>query len=235
MRNKKDKNKNNSVHYNCRYSDSISDKNNFKCIDCDSPNLRKNEKNSKKKDITLKKRKYGELIIENNNLNKKIKVKSRIKNLDNLKDKSTKNKNNIITYNNIFKKEKKDVKNYYNRIEKHKINTSASIYKTIDKIHKNYFISKKKRIMESNKSYNNISALTKRKSYIVPSIKARKRKQESKEKSLKNDNTILNEENKILFISHLIESKQIEYLKNYEKYKSDSKDKLIKKNKKKIN
>ena len=237
MKIKIDKNKNNWVQYKFRYSDSVNDKNNIYFFDCNNSNIMNKEKFPKKKEIILKKRKYGDLIIDTNNLEKKMQIKPYIKNYDNIRDKSTKNKNNIIIYNNLFKNENKDKLNFYNKVEKHKINTSASINKTIDKIKKNYFYSKNKKNIEDNKSINNISNLTKRKSYVVPSIKVKKRKKVSKEKKIRNEtniNTIYNEENKMLFISHLIESKQIEYLKNYEKYRNDSKDKLIKKNKKKM-
>ena len=220
MKIKIDKNKNNWVQYKFRYSDSVNDKNNIYFFDCNNSNIMNKEKFPKKKEIILKKRKYGDLIIDTNNLEKKMQIKPYIKNYDNIRDKSTKNKNNIIIYNNLFKNENKDKLNFYNKVEKHKINTSASINKTIDKIKKNYFYSKNKKNIEDNKSINNISNLTKRKSYIVPSIKVKKRKKVSKEKKIRNEtniNTIYNEENKMLFISHLIESKQIEYLKNYEK------------------
>ena len=230
------KKKNNSVQY--KYDDSINDKNiNFKFTECNSSLEKDKSKNkNKKKEFILKKKKYGEIIIENNNFKKKSKTKPNIESIHNLKEKSTKNKNknNIIIYNNLLKNGGNRSSKDYEIIKKHKINNSISTNKTLDKMHINHFILQKKKNIGNSKSNNNISNLTKRKSYRVPSIKVKKRTKEEKEDKKRNENNIFIEENKHIFMSNLIENKQIEYLKDYEKHKIDSKDKLIKNNEKKI-
>ena len=209
----------------------------------------KNNKN-KKKETKLKKKKFGEIVLYHNNLNKNIDINSNLDYIDNLKEKSTKNKNKIIIYNNIFKNEKNRNINYFSKIEKHKIDTSVNKSLNLDKVHiikNNSYSQKRNKKIDHSKLNDNMSNLTKRKSYLVPSIRAKKKKKDKekekererekeKEKEDKNKNeiNIYNEENKQLYMSHLIESKQIEYLKDYEKYKNDFKDKLIKNNEKKI-
>ena len=205
----------------------------------------KSNKN-KKKETKLKKKKFGEIVLYNNNLNKNIETNSNLDYIDNLKEKSTKNKNKIIIYNNIFKNEKNRNINYFSKIEKHKIDTSVNKSLNLDKIQiikNNSYSQKRNKKIDHSKLNDNMSNLTKRKSYLVPSIRAKKtkkdkekerEKEKEKEDKTKNEINIYNEENKQLYMSHLIESKQIEYLKDYEKYKNDFKDKLIKNNEKKI-
>ena len=226
-----DKEKNNTIQYKyCnRHTDSV---NNNRYTDCNN-SLNMIKKN-KKREFILKKKKYGELKLENNNLNNKLRIKTNINTIDNAKEKSTKNKNNIIIYNNIFKNIKNWNDQYYDKLEKHKIDTSVSINKTLDKIHKNKNFSQKINKMKINKSNNNISNLTKRISYIVPSIKVKRKNKEDKKDKKRNKNIIYNDESKQLFMSNLIENKQIEYLKNYEKHKIDFKERIIKNNEKKI-
>ena len=237
------KTKNNSVQYKNNNSIVNFKKNNLNITNNNNNiNFGKTYRN-KKNEMILKKRKYGEMMIDNNNLKKKNEIYTYKEQLDKTKENSTKNKNNnIIIYNNLFKNEKS--RKHYNKIEKHKIETSINKAVNLDKINltKNNSHSKRRNNNENSKINNNVSNLSKRKSYIVPSIKVKKRKieekvkekEKEKEKENINENILYNKENKQIFVSHLIESKQIEYLKDFEKYKNDCEDKLIKNNEKKI-
>ena len=236
-------NKNNSVH-SLRNNSFNFKKNSLNSTNYNNEqNLMKKCKN-KKKEIILKKRKYGEIIIDNNNIQgKNIEFKSKIDNLINLRGKTTKNKNNnIIIYNNLLKKEKNRKNKYYSKIEKFKIDSAINKTVNLGKININKNSShsnKRKKNTENNISKNNISNLSKRRNYIVPLIKVKKRKkgennENELEEKIRNESNLFCEDSKQLFMSHLIESKQIEYLKDYEKYRSDSKGKLLKNNEKKI-
>ena len=223
------KNPNNSMHYKCYNSINIETINNINNNNLNkSSSVNKKEKNKKN---LIKKEQYGEFTIENHNTNKNTKMQLNLECIKKIKERSTKNKNKIIIYNNIFPNMKKRNNKYYSKIEKYKIDFSKT--KTMDKLNKiNSHSHNKYNNNENSKINNDISNLSKRKSYIVPSIRAKKKKIEiKKEKSKK---YIDEEEHKQLFMSHLIESKQIEYLKDFEKYKIDFKDRLIKSNEKKI-
>ena len=235
-------NKNNSVGSRSNNSANLK-KNNLNFTNYNNaPNLIKKLKN-KKKEIILKKRKYGEIIIDNNNKDKNTDFKSKILDLDNQREKTTKNKNNnIIIYNNLFKKENNRNNKNYSKISKYKIDSSINKTVNLGKININKSSSHSKRRnnkIETNINKNNISNLSKRKNYIVPLIKVKKKKKEEKkdnevEEKIRNESNTFCDDSKQLFMSHLIESKQIEYLKDYEKYKIDFKDKLLKNNEKKI-
>ena len=219
------KDKNNSVQLEPRSNNSIHTKANklkFKNNNSNSTILLKINKNIKKENI-LKKRNYGEIKIESSFMDK-----------DKDKDKIniSKNKNKIITYNNqVNNGNNKRNKKFYSKICKYKIETSINNTLNLDKKKKVNSLSKN---INNDKTSYNVSNLTKRRSYIVPSIKAKKRKKEEKKSLNPKDTCFYTEEKKQLFMSYLIESKQIEYLKDYEKYKVNFKDKLIKKNEKKI-
>ena len=224
------KDKNNSVQLEPRSNNSIYTKENklkFKNNNSNSTILLKINKNIKKENI-LKKRNYGEIKIESSFMDK-----DKGKEKDKDKINTSKNKNNkIITYNNqVNNGNNKRNKKYYSKICKYKIETSINNTLNLDK--KKKVNSHSKNVNNDKTSYN-VSNLTKRRSYIVPSIKTKKRKKEEKKSLNPKDDCFYTEEKKQLFMSHLIESKQIEYLKDYEKYKVDFKDKLIKKNEKKI-
>ena len=227
------KNKNNSMQYKCYNSINVESSNNIIFNNSNKTNksssLNKREKNKK----ILEKNKYGE-ILENNNLNKNLKIHQNLEYIRKIKEKSTKNKNNIIIYNNIFQNKKKRNIRRYSKIEKYRIDSTKN--KTIEKIIKNnsHTYNKYKNIDNSKINNDDTSNLSKRKSYVVASIMAKKKKKIEIKKNYKNINDKEEEDNKQLFMSHLIESKQIEYLKNFEKYKIDFKDKLIKYNEKKM-
>lgn len=226
--NKFKKDKNNSVQLEPRSNNSIHTKTNkikFKNKNSNSTILLNINKNIKKENI-LKKRNYGEIKIESSFMEKE-----RDKDKDKDKINTSKNKNKIITYNNEVNNANKRNKKYYSKICKYKIETSINNTLNLDK---KKIINSHSKKMNNEKMNYNVSNLTKRRSYIVPSIKVKKRKKEEKKSLNAKDDCFYTEEKKQLFMSHLIESKQIEYLKDYEKYKVDFKDKLIKINEKKI-
>ena len=104
--------------------------------------------------------------------------------LDNQREKTTKNKNNnIIIYNNLFKKENYRNNKNYCKIEKYKIDSSINKTVNFGKININKSSSHSKRRnnkIETNINKNNISNLSKRKNYMVPLIKVKKKKKEEK-------------------------------------------------------
>ena len=223
------KDKNNSVQLEPRSNNSISTKAKklkFKNNNSNSTILLKINKNIKKENI-LKKRNYGEIKIESSFLDKNIDINKDKSNTS----KNINNRNKIITYNNEVKNGNKRNKKYYSKICKYKIETSVNNTLNLDKKKK---VNSHLKNINKEKANNNVSNLTKRRSYIVPSIKVKKRIKEEKKTLNTKDDCFYTEEKKQLFMSHLIESKQIEYLKDYEKYKVDFKDKLIKINEKKI-
>ena len=183
----------------------------------------------------MKKRKYTEFKIDNSVIDKdknKARSKEHYIQTDNLKEKPKKNKNNI---NDDADTEKLRNTKYYNKINKYKIEPSANSNRlNNDKTNRNTHSKNRNKNIDSSNINKNLSNLTKRKTYVVPSVKIKKKKKEEKENKIIKENNIYTEENKQLFMSHLIESKQIEYLRDYEKYKVDFKDKLIKTNEKKI-
>lgn len=124
------------------------------------------------------------------------------------------------------------------------INTSNNI----NKIQENIKTEKKMSTLKkkSKKKYNintdinskhNISSFDKRKKYIVPIVKHKKKKKLEKRKEKKKD--IESEKNileiKEILASNLIKNKQIEYLRDYQKYIDDYNNKIYKNNEKKFN
>ena len=85
---------------------------------------------------------------------------------------------------------------------------------------------------------NNISSFDKRKKYIVPIIKHKKKKKKKENKKLEKKKDIEKEkkiiENKEILTSNLIKNKQIEYLRDYQKYMDEFNNKLYKDNEKKF-
>ena len=85
---------------------------------------------------------------------------------------------------------------------------------------------------------NNISSFDKRKKYIVPIIKHKKNKKKTenkkveKKKDIEKGKKII--ENKEILTSNLIKNKQIEYLRDYQKYLDEFNNKLYKDNEKKF-
>jgi hypothetical protein len=85
---------------------------------------------------------------------------------------------------------------------------------------------------------NNISSFDKRKKYIVPIIKHKKNKKKTenkkveKKKDIEKGKKII--ENKEILTSNLIKNKQIEYLRDYQKYMDEFNNKLYKDNEKKF-
>ena len=85
---------------------------------------------------------------------------------------------------------------------------------------------------------NNISSFDKRKKYIVPIIKHKKKKKKVETKKVEKKKDIEKEkkiiENKEILTSNLIKNKQIEYLRDYQKYMDEFNNKLYKDNEKKF-
>jgi len=158
-------------------------------------------------------------INNNNNTNNNrndfiLKKQNQIKQITN-----TNNINNSSNNNN------KNIENKYLRIMKNRI----SSYK------------KDKPKTYNNKTYLNlktsISSFDKRKKYIVPIIKHKKKKKKEnqkieKKKDIEKGKKII--ENKEILTSNLIKNKQIEYLRDYQKYMDEFNNKLYKDNEKKF-
>ena len=166
----------------------------------------------------LKKINTEEDLIEN-----RITDENTIKRNNNIND----IKNDLIPKNldkNQIKFNKKNEENNYITLEKPKIH----LYK------------KGKIITYNNTSPNSkykISSFDKRKSYQVPKIKNKKKKRKEEIKTEKKKNIDLEKntlEMKEMLTSNLIRNKQIEYIKEYEKYMNDYNNKLFKNNEKKI-
>ena len=120
----------------------------------------------------------------------------------------------------------------YQKINKRKICNNTNNNSTAKQINK---VSKTLRCKTtenknkiSTRSVNELSTFKKRKKYIVPEVKTRRKKIE--ENSKKNEEVFENSEIKQLFISQLIENKQNEFLRDYQKYMTDCNDKIIKNN-----
>ena len=186
---------------------------------------------------------------------KKEKMKSRGKQIKNI---NIENNNNLLENVKFLKKNLKQVKTEGDSME-NKI-TSIKISKVINEplyTQKELMINnnkennkrictyKKDRINtynyntnRNNKKYN-ISSFDKRKKYIVPLVKNKKKK-EIKTKTIKQGKKDINElkqsmkETKEILTLNLIKNKQIEYLKEYQKYIDDFNNKLYKSNEKKF-
>ena len=159
-------------------------------------------------------------INNNNNTNNNrndyiLKKQNQIKQITN-----TNNINNSSNNDN-----KKNIENKYLRIIKNRI----SSYK------------KDKPKTYNNKTYlnlkTNISSFDKRKKYIVPIVKHKKKKKKEnkkveKKKDFEKGKKII--EKKEILTSNLIKNKQIEYLRDYQKYMDEFNNKLYKDNEKKF-
>ena len=182
-------------------------------------------------------------------------MKSRGKQIKNI---NIENNNNLLENVKFLKKNLKQIKTEGDSIE-NKI-TSIKISKVINEpkyIQKELMINnnkennkrictyKKDRINtynyntnRNNKKYN-ISSFDKRKKYIVPLVKNKKKK-EIKTKIIKQGKNDINElkqsmkETKEILTLNLIKNKQIEYLKEYQKYIDEFNNKLYKSNEKKF-
>ena len=84
---------------------------------------------------------------------------------------------------------------------------------------------------------NNISSFDKRKKYIVPMVKSKKKKKikivDKKIEKKENDKEKIKEIKEIM-ATKLIQDKQVEYLKEYQKYMDDFNNKILKNNEKKF-
>jgi len=174
-----------------------------------------NRENPKKEKKRLKGKKLKKINIENDNNIKFLK-----ENLKKIKTEEDLIENRITDENN-----KKNEENNYITLEKPKIH----LYK------------KGKIITYNNNTSPNskykISSFDKRKSYQVPKIKNKKKKRKEEIKNEKKKNIVLEKntfEMKEMLTSNLIRNKQIEYIKEYEKYLNDYNNKLFKNNEKKF-
>ena len=160
--------------------------------------------------------------IENNKITS-IKITKVINPINNQLD-NTKNKPKVIPEINIIN------------------NNTENNYKKLDK--KRIYSYKKDRTKtcgdttstNRNNLKNNISSFDKRKKYIVPMIKNKKKKGPKKEKSKKKETELEQtiKETKDILTMNLIKNKQIEYLREYQKYIDEFNNKLYKNNEKKF-
>ena len=166
-----------------------------------------------------------------NILNNKIKPKTATNRYQDKKKKSKgkqikkiKIENNNFENINFLKKNLKQIKTEGDALEniENKI-TSKKIFQDINNNKKQItdinIINNNKRIF-SYKKKNNISSFDKRKKYVVPKI-SKKKKRTIKKITKKEKNDELEQtmkETKEILTSNLITNKQIEYLKDYQKY-----------------
>ena len=206
------------------------EKENKKLNKISKPKTTTNRNNVKKEKMKSKGKQIKRLDIENNNNIKFLKknlqkmktegdlIENKITNIKTTKEiNDTKNtQSNLIYYNNTIKdinNKSKDIKPKILSLKKNRVKT-----------YNNY---NKKRI-------NNISSFDKRKKYIVPIVKKKKKeikKKKEKKEEIDNNNK---EEQKEILASNLIKNKQIEYLKEYQKYMDEYNNKLYRNNEKKF-
>ena len=170
--------------------------------------------NKKTNTIEIKENNINNTKNKRNDLTLKDKNQNRIKEITNI------NKiNNDSYFNN------KNIQNKYIRIIRQRISTYK---KDKTKAYNNTCANVK----------NNISSFDKRKKYIVPIIKHKKKKKKAENKKVEKKNDIEKEkkiiENKEILTSNLIKNKQIEYLRDYQKYMDEFNNKLYKDNEKKF-
>ena len=222
------------------------------------------EKNQLFKELTIDTTRLN--TIENRHIiNQNIKAKNIKKENYNVNTKKINNLNNIKTYTKISNASSKNfskfLSNYNKDISiknsntinngdnltitnnnKYKNENALSNYKE-KKISNNINCKNSGRITHcknfdmSNKKKQKISKLDKRKKYIVPLIKAKRKNItviEDNNKIIQNEVEENKEETKDLLTSKLIENKQIELLKDYQKYMEDFNDKIYKNNEKKF-
>ena len=201
-----------------------------------------NRENPKKEKKRLKGKKLKKINIENDNNIKFLKENlKKIKTEEDLIENRITDENTIKRNNNIS-----DIKNDLilknldkNQIKFNKKNEENN-YITLEKP-KIHLYKKGKIITYNNNTSPNskykISSFDKRKSYQVPKIKNKKKKRKEEIKNEKKKNIVLEKntfEMKEMLTSNLIRNKQIEYIKEYEKYMNDYNNKLFKNNEKKF-
>ena len=200
--------------------------------------------------------------IENRNIiNRYIKTKNIKTEIDNVNTKKINNLHNMKTYTKTLNVSSKNLRNLSNYSkETHIKNSNITINRDIlnitntntnktvlsnhkeKKIYNNINCKCSERIIQiknsdiSNKKKKKISTFDKRKRYIVPVIKTKRKNITVSEdnKTIQNEIDENKEETKDLLASKLIESKQIELLKDYQKYMDDYSDKIYKNNEKKF-
>ena len=162
-------------------------------------------------------KKTNTIEIKENNTNNTMNKRNDLT----LKDKNQ----NLIKEINDSYFNNKNIKNKYIRIIRQRI---SSYKKDKTKAYNNTCANVK----------NNISSFDKRKKYIVPIIKHKKKKKKAENKKVEKKNDIEKEkkiiENKEILTSNLIKNKQIEYLRDYQKYMDEFNNKLYKDNEKKF-
>ena len=195
-----------------------------KKYECKTTNNREYQKKEK---IILKGKQIKKINIENDNNIKFLK-----KNLEKINTEEDLIENKITDIK-IIKNTKNDL--ISKNMNKNKLYSNLTLERP--RIH----LYKKRKIQSHNftspNSKPNISSFDKRKSYKVPIIKNKKSKRkekikEEKKKSIELGKNVL--EMKEMLTSNLIRNKQIEYLKEYQKYMDEFNDKLFKNNEKKF-
>ena len=195
-----------------------------KKYECKTTNNREYQKKEK---IILKGKKIQKINIENDNNIKFLK-----KNLEKINTEEDLIENKITDI--------KTIKNTKNDLISKNMNKNK-LYSNLTLERPRIHLYKKRKIQSHNftspNSKPNISSFDKRKSYKVPIIKNKnsKRKEkikEEKKKSIELGKNVL--EMKEMLTSNLIRNKQIEYLKEYQKYMDEFNDKIFKNNEKKF-
>jgi len=204
--------------------------------------------------IKLKGNQIKKIKIENDNNIKFLKdnlkklntegdiVENKITNIKEIEE--INNNNNTSNNRNYFilkeqnQNQIKEITNINNSINNNK-NIENKCLRIIKKRISSYKKDKPK--THNNKTYlnlkTNISSFDKRKKYIVPMIKHKKKKKKEnkkveKKKYIEKGKKII--ENKEILTSNLIKNKQIEYLRDYQKYMDEFNNKLYKDNEKKF-
>ena len=219
---------------NSNLPSTISDsKNKEKDIKYIKPKTETNRQNQKIRNIKLKGKKIKKINIENDNNIKILKKNLNIKIEDDIVERKRMNIKNKKENNNINNKQEQlkaitNINTYENNKTKENkyTKTERGLNKRIKPL--------KKKV--NNNSKQNISSFDKRKKYIVPIIKQKKKKKIENKKE-KNKNIILDKntiEIKEMLASNLITNKQIEYLRDYQKYINDYNNKMYKNNEKKF-
>ena len=137
----------------------------------------------------------------------------------------SKNTNQIKTNTNIIHDDK-NKENRFRKIDK----KSLDLFQNKRGKTSNFSCNKKN-------ERNNISSFDKRKKYIVPVVKSKKKKKikivDKKIEKKENDKEKIKEIKEIM-ATKLIQDKQVEYLKEYQKYMDDFNNKILKNNEKKF-
>ena len=225
-------------------------KNKLNILNSKDANLPSTTFDSKLKEKTIDNKKYECKTTNNREYQKKEKIISKgkqikkinIENDNNIKF-LKKNLEKINTEEDLIENKITDIKTIKNtkndliskNMNKNKLYSNLTLERP--RIH----LYKKRKIQSHNftspNSKPNISSFDKRKSYKVPIIKNKKSKRkekikEEKKKSIELGKNVL--EMKEMLTSNLIRNKQIEYLKEYQKYMDEFNDKIFKNNEKKF-